>query len=503
MKKLLATLIVIGTVLSAAPAIGEEDKQSFFPASLQLQNPAPGEHRVFSIGDDAGVPFSQLGNWPDRLCKSTADPNCDFEKATVRYEDGGISANAVLGQCTAASNDDCIESIEISRDATTYSKLTFERFIPGGFLSPRDGNSFPADLSRELPEGTRASIWSESVDGKVSDLKYIAYYLYGMNYDPQSKIFNVNNVSLSIRPFKEISGNRWDALWEGEGQNGIQYDFKENTTMRMTVHMSNRLGGWFKARMKDVNIEISPLNNRNSKVVVSGSAVTVPNFAEVRALTSMSAKEAELAKHFGYMKGVVEASPGERRIFEYLEYWRPIVKDVALYSNTYWTLNSTRWTSSNKCLQDTSRVLGVVSTNAMGFDGNAPAFVDGFLNYRVAGLHYAADGKTENLGTYDLVMRSDAARCLYGFSNAPVSATVSITGADGSSNVATTVVTEKNGWLKMKAAGFTFSEKNIKVKLTQEASAKVKKVTITCVKGKSSKKVSAVNPKCPAGFKKK
>jgi len=30
-----------------------------------------------------------------------------------------------------------------------------------------------------------------------------------------------------------------------------------------------------------------------------------------------------------------------------------------------------------------------------------------------------------------------------------------------------------------------------------------KKVTITCVKGKLTKKVTAINPKCPSGYKKK
>jgi hypothetical protein len=30
-----------------------------------------------------------------------------------------------------------------------------------------------------------------------------------------------------------------------------------------------------------------------------------------------------------------------------------------------------------------------------------------------------------------------------------------------------------------------------------------KKTTITCVKGKLTKKVTAVNPKCPTGYKKK
>jgi len=69
--------------------------------------------------------------------------------------------------------------------------------------------------------------------------------------------------------------------------------------------------------------------------------------------------------------------------------------------------------------------------------------------------------------------------------------------------------------LYLKANNFEFSSPVIKVKLSQEAdplatptpsaSAKpaVKTATITCVKGKTSKKVTAVKPKCPAGFKKK
>jgi hypothetical protein len=107
---------------------------------------------------------------------------------------------------------------------------------------------------------------------------------------------------------------------------------------------------------------------------------------------------------------------------------------------------------------------------------------------------------------------------------------VSITTAEGGQqNISTTIVNEKNGWIYLSAAGFTFSSPTLKVKLTQEVSAVVatptssakpsasaqagsstspvvvakKKSTITCVKGKTIKKVSAVSPKCPAGFKKK
>jgi hypothetical protein len=43
------------------------------------------------------------------------------------------------------------------------------------------------------------------------------------------------------------------------------------------------------------------------------------------------------------------------------------------------------------------------------------------------------------------------------------------------------------------------------LKAKKKAEAKValkKKITITCVKGKLSKKVTAVKPKCPNGYKK-
>ena len=51
------------------------------------------------------------------------------------------------------------------------------------------------------------------------------------------------------------------------------------------------------------------------------------------------------------------------------------------------------------------------------------------------------------------------------------------------------------------------AEEKAKAKAEEEAKAKLeaskKKTTITCVKGKLTKKVKAVKPRCPAGYKKK
>jgi len=77
--------------------------------------------------------------------------------------------------------------------------------------------------------------------------------------------------------------------------------------------------------------------------------------------------------------------------------------------------------------------------------------------------------------------------------------------------VATTLIREKNGWITLSANGFTFSSPTIRVVLSQEAEATpaasptplIKKTTISCVKGKATRKVTALKPRCPAGFKKK
>ena len=173
---------------------------------------------------------------------------------------------------------------------------------------------------------------------------------------------------------------------------------------------------------------------------------------------------------------------------------------------------------------------GFVTTNSTTYTATPPIYNEqtGTLDYKVASPHLLPDGKVFQ-GKYNLYIDSKVARCIYKFSSAPISASVSITSSDGGQqSVATTVVKETSGWLHLSAAGFTFSSPTLKVKLTQDANAVVpaptpsaepsvsaepapqiptapviKKSMITCVKGKTTKKVSAVSPKCPAGFKKK
>jgi hypothetical protein len=98
----------------------------------------------------------------------------------------------------------------------------------------------------------------------------------------------------------------------------------------------------------------------------------------------------------------------------------------------------------------------------------------------------------------------------------------------GITEVITTSSRVENGTYFLSANGFHYSSPTIKVKVVQDnpspmtdnkaqlaqnseprtstntkSTAAQKNSTISCVKGKTTKKVTAVKPKCPAGFKKK
>lgn len=273
-------------------------------------------------------------------------------------------------------------------------------------------------------------------------------------------------------------------------------------------------------------------------VKISTLNFTVPNAQIPEAVRKIIFTDKEFGVSGG-PDGAIQTMAGlsDPDTMELMNAFLPAIGDRATRTTGYWSyaaLNAWNQPAIQKCSDGTGDLAGVVTTNALTYSAGPPTFnkETGSLEYKVASPHYEASG-AEASGSYDLVLKSDVARCIYGFSKAPIKAEISITTQDGAKKVATTVVNESNGWLNLSARGFTFSSPTIQVKLTQEATAPVptptptvvatpeptpapievaapapilkpiaaKKITITCVKGKTIKKVTAVKPKCPAGFK--
>ena len=158
-------------------------------------------------------------------------------------------------------------------------------------------------------------------------------------------------------------------------------------------------------------------------------------------------------------------------------------------------------------MNSTSSFSGVISTNATVFVQGPPKLEStGTLDFQVAGTHLKQNGDL-NLGTYHLSIDQNVAKCIWGTSSIGASASISVISQNGEKQIATTSMGVAEGQLNFSASGFHFSTNKISISLGKvDAPVAVSRrnpSTVICVKGKLTKKVTAVNPKCPTGYKKK
>ena len=325
-------------------------------------------------------------------------------------------------------------------------------------------------------------------------------------------------------------------------QCAIPYSLPKEISFGFSLRLNTNLSGWLHGRMKNAVIDYKTTDGVTN-LSVTANPISVPvidvwsksdDLSDAHVSAYLSQFWGGEALHYT-PAGVTGGTPiteaektrsGMKNVsFKHINtnfsqssmdnfmLWLSVAKDKAAAMPTQWRLGTMTDNGSGQvreCLDKEKALAGVVTTNSTMYLDGPPIFKDDTLDYKVASTHFEADGTTVFKGTYELIMSSSVARCIYKFTSAPISATVSITSENGEANAATTVVNEKNGWLKLGAYGFTFSSPTVRVKLAQEkvipkASVTVpaRKSSITCVKGKTSKKVTAVNPTCPKGYKKK
>ena len=471
------------------------------------------------------------------VCESALDPKC------VTDDFPGV-AHMIIPPCEVDSSSMCIEGLSIGKEGS---------LAPTKFIRLVKSKTIEGNKPSKVPNGYNQSLWQLPVSNGFSEQNFAVYDLYkstlkGFVLDFQAQVnpftenrdsrYNEQTASneLISDGGQRIVGSNGDfgCIWIEQGVCGKASNFQEGMRIELKLRVFDGLAGWLSGRLKapDISIEDSGSSLRTMKI--SGEPVSVQKaFAKVK----IAEAPADLKSEVSYV-GIKEdqqylftSSANDRKAIEFFNVWSKFWPDNAESLQTIWGFSSLLETSE-PCLADKSRVIGLVTTNAMVYDGTPPIFKDGEIQYRVASVHNDSFGKKFQ-GVYDLVIDSKVARCLYKYSDAPISASVSISSSDGNQSVATTVVTEKNGWFRMGAYGFHYSAPTIRVKLSQEAPAPTptptptptpsptptatpvadpvtsakpvvaKKVTVTCVKGKTVKKVTAVKPVCPAGFKKK
>lgn len=519
-------ITLLGTAgLFVLSSVGVASAKDFVPEGPSLE----GSGKVaFIVQDDRNLPIqlirkdihgqdmNKVGN---QWCLTYTTETCRLEKGTT------LLVNANLGLCKS-DEDPCLEGLKIAKTGEELAPAVFERETTG---TPLPANNLGA------PIGGGTTIWRASgVPGETGTEQYAVYVSLYFHIIDGVKV-EYKGVSATVSPVTELAGSsykpgevrsqmidgvRWwlhdngsrpgyDCFATDVGRCWMRENFSPGTRVELQMRLPNTLSGWLHGRLSDTDLNISAFNEKLNKVSVSAEPVVLPvMFATVdekqksKRINDILKMDTSTGGGGGSGKDalawkIYESDTHYTR--ELVSYFANEVNDRAVATQTAWRLKTIWSNTGNRCLDERGKLIGLVTTNALTYEGGPPRFQNGFLNYSTAGLHELPSGE-EALGSYNLLIRSETARCLYGFSKAPVNASITVSG-EGDRTIATTVVGEKNGWLKLAAYGFTFSEKTIKVKITQP-----KRTTITCVtttKPSRVKNVTGTNPKCPSGFKRR
>jgi len=499
------------------------------------------------------------------LCTSMADAAC-VGASVLHYK-------AQLGLCTNSLTNDCISEITVKKEdgsnldftASTFPDSTSGAFSGDANLGLPSGGQTPLITIPELPH-----------EGGNQYLVVVSADSYKLPNNSKFEPANIKSAIYAVKieqkynslPGVQTSMNWYDKLdlslgaWTNPttacpiysaNQCAQPYPLPLNVKFGFKLKISNPVKGWLHGRMDGITSDVTLDANGNQTISIQGNPIVVPS---TYGWTKKSEAAKTVADFYDKMKKPIggngfgctndpnggRATNGcsnefwvsflrhlradQESMDEFLA-WLPALQDKASKAPTIWRWETMGTDGSNdSCYRNTSNLSGFVSTNATQYLSGPPVFnkSEESLDYKVAAPHYLPNGK-EFLGSYNLIISGEVARCLYRFTDAPIQASVSVTSSDGQARVATTSLVERDGWLKLSANGFTFSNPTVKVKLSQEkvvpvptptpsasatpspaASTKpaaAKRTSITCVKGKTSKKVTAVNPKCPTGFKKK
>ncbi|CAB4542740.1 MAG: hypothetical protein F2536_01865 [Actinobacteria bacterium] len=296
-----------------------------------------------------------------------------------------------------------------------------------------------------------------------------------------------------------------------DGRYAYAAGFDSSLELQITMQIPSEIGGWFHSRLTDPNLQLSNISPGVSRLVISGASAEVPITN-----TAVEAFDPANEKYLDYTFGKNNEDMEYRRQnggggmaggfwdpnngLDSFKFWFSKIDEQAKGRISTWSVARMpiQRLGNNPCLNRTDRIQGLINTNAMVYQSLVPEYKNGFLNYEVMGVHKDLNGEVQR-GQYDLIMRSDAARCLYRFSSAPVSGTITVVDSNGQPQVATTTLGESRGWLRLSAKNFTFSEKTVRVKLTQS-----RRSEITCVSRTNPgkiKKISGTKPRCPNGFR--
>jgi hypothetical protein len=428
---------------------------------------------------------SFTGAGPSALPSVSCDP-ADY-KGTIE-----IAYQSLMAPVCAGQNRNCISRVFAIGPSGQKVQGQFVGYItPASFHIPANrtiGNPYAASSSIWKFPGVQNSLGSDLYEVQLDMADGWAEFKNGKLTTP----FNLEDRTFSaqIRPVANEKG-------EGGSQAA---DLPDDYAFELSAILPRSMTSWYAGRVSSPEVTYRKIDGTYNEITIKGKPITIPTFAPSITKSQATPQILELFDfcQVGSTNCVGWHTQGTGWKRNFIEPFRPLMKDTASGSKTVWAMRSVYPIFDSKptpgffpCASR-DRPAGISTTNAMVFTGQIPQYKGGFFSYDVSGLHFEPDGTTPFLGTYEMAMDEQHARCMFGFPRTPMSATVNVINRDGSKAIATTMVGTKNGQLRLSAYNFTFSKKTIQVQLKAKGHA-------TCVRGDTVRFVKGT--RCPGGFK--
>ena len=374
--------------------------------------------------------------------------------------------------CSATRVTYCVESVSIRSPGGVIEQLTW---TPSGTPAATTTTTTTAPTTTTTAPSTGPVAGTTELAGLWTDAAWVANGHNSLGFDGvfiDAKAANVftNEMFIEVRPVVQDSSSAKVYQANQPGTN-FQTSLSPDDLYTVVLRTGDALTGVSMAIGN--NLLVTPGTDANgSTLTFTGSAVPVAVAKSTNDCTGES--------------GVAVANSTELQLFV-AETNDPmngfgvdgVSGKMVVESNGGCTLTTPVWNSSSKT-----------------------------MTWTVAAPHFAADGSTVNKGFYKALIPVTDASLLWGLTNPNDAATalqISVTSDGSSSSVATSSISVKGSNIIVSSTNFNFSKPTFKLTKNPNYKPSVlkKKTTIRCVRGKSVKRVTAISPRCPAGYKRK
>jgi len=498
-----------------------------------------------------------MGSSKPIICNNYGESPCAQSSINM------LSANIVFPVCAIEISNWCIKDVRIYSENMKPLSAVYVKTIAGPTVLPDQSIGLPYGSSVSIWKSADSSSNLEEIFFAVEITESISW----INNQPQYQNISAQIRPVKILKGKYVGsswkkdsnggyfatiGDEYckDFFYFDTGECGSEVEFPVGMRFGISIIVPNIISGFISGRLDKPLVSSSALTTDSKLFSVDGSPIQIPRFGMTVGNSNWPTKD--LGPPTPGNGWVYQDNRQDGLTLKKFNTFRDLAKNKSSGTSTSWNFGNLSYSTTTidgrlaedlpqKCKIPQSDFLGAVSTNAMVFDPNPPQYIDGEFIYNVAGMHFSQDGTTITSGKYSLLVSKSLITCLYGNNFASVRATVSIISPEGEDSFITTeTVRNISGYFVINVSGFHFSTPVIRVKFevshvieilssetetpridsstvidpsepkksiamptnSKEMSVK-KKILITCIKGKITKKVSAVKPKCPAGYKKK